>query len=319
MSNTTTVSPLRQRMIEDMAARKLNPHTQRSHISSCKRFAAWLKRSPDTATPDEVRRFQLHLIESGASICNRNRIMTGVRFLFRVTLRRHDLAAEVWHLKEPQKLPPVLSGEEIKRALTMATSLKARAMLTLAYGCGLRASEVVRLRAGDIDSEQMIIRIVQSKGRKDRHVMLPAEVLDLLRQWWKVRPSGHDAGLALEQRWLFPGRNDRAGLPVTTRQFGRLFKDAAKAAGLRKTLSLHTLRHSFATHLLERGTDIRLIQALLGHDKLETTARYTRVATGMISKIASPLDLLSQSHKKSRKKPPKKPDTNENEQDQPPA
>jgi len=319
MSETNTVSPLRQRMIEDMAARKLNPHTQRSHISSCKRFAAWLKRSPDTATPDEVRRFQLHLIESGASICNRNRIMTGVRFLFRVTLRRHDLAAEVWHLKEPQKLPPVLSGEEVKRALTMATSLKARAMLTLAYGCGLRASEVVRLRAGDIDSEQMIIRIVQSKGRKDRHVMLPAEVLDLLRQWWKVRPSGHDAGLALEQRWLFPGRNDRAGLPVTTRQFGRLFKDAAKAAGLRKTLSLHTLRHSFATHLLERGTDIRLIQALLGHDKLETTARYTRVATGMIAKIASPLDLLSQSHRKSRKKPPKKPDTNENEQDQPPA
>jgi site-specific recombinase XerD len=319
MSETNTVSPLRQRMLEDMAARKLNPHTQRSHVYSCKRFAAWLKRSPDTATPDEVRRFQLYLVESGASICNRNRIMTGVRFLFRVTLRRHDLAAEVWHLKEPQKLPPVLSGEEVKRALTMATSLKARTMLTLAYGCGLRAGEVVRLRAGDIDSEQMIIRIVQSKGRKDRHVMLPAEVLDLLRQWWKVRPSGHDAGLAPEQRWLFPGRNDRAGLPVTTRQFGRLFKDAAKAAGLRKTLSLHTLRHSFATHLLERGTDIRLIQALLGHDKLETTARYTRVATGMISKIASPLDLLSQSHRKSRKKPPKKPDTNENEQDQPPA
>src|SRR5215471_19007443 len=115
MSKTDTVSPLRQRMIEDMAARKLNPHTQRSHIQSCKRFAAWLKRSPDTATPDEVRLFQLYLIESGASICNRNRIMTGVRFLFRVTLRRHDLAAEVWHLKEPQKLPPVLSPEEVKR------------------------------------------------------------------------------------------------------------------------------------------------------------------------------------------------------------
>jgi integrase/recombinase XerD len=319
MSETNTVSPLRQRMLEDMTARKLNPHTQRSHISSCKRFAAWLKRSPATATPDEVRLFQLHLIESGASICNRNRIMTGIRFLFRVTLRRHDLAAEVWHIKEPQKLPPVLSPEEVKRVLTLATSLKARAMLTLAYGCGLRASEVVRLRAGDIDSEQMIIRIVQSKGRKDRHVMLPAEVLDLLRQWWKVRPSRHDAGLAPEQRWLFPGRNDRLGLPVTTRQFGRLFKDAAKAAGLRKTLSLHTLRHSFATHLLERGTDIRLIQALLGHDKLETTARYTRVATGIIAKIESPLDLLSQSRRKSSKKPPKKPDTNENEQDPPPA
>jgi integrase/recombinase XerD len=292
MSETNTVSPLRQRMLEDMAARKLNPHTQRSHISSCKRFAAWLKRSPDTATPDDVRRFQLRLIEGGASICNRNRIMTGVRFLFRVTLRRHDLAAEVWHIKEPQKLPPVLSPEEVKRILTLATSLKARAMLTLAYGCGLRAGEVVRLRAGDIDSEQMIIRIVQSKGRKDRHVMLPGEVLDLLRQWWKVRPSRHDAGITPEQRWLFPGRNDRLGLPVTTRQFGRLFKEAAKAAGLRKTLSLHTLRHSFATHLLERGTDIRLIQALLGHDKLETTARYTRVATGIIAKIESPLDDL---------------------------
>jgi integrase/recombinase XerD len=291
MSETNTVSPLRQRMLEDMAARKLNPHTQRSHISSCKRFAAWLKRSPDTATPDEVRLFQLHLIENGASICNRNRIMTGVRFLFRVTLRRHDLAAEVWHIKEPQKLPPVLSPEEVKRVLTLATSLKARAMLTLAYGCGLRASEVVRLRAGDIDSEQMIIRIVQSKGRKDRHVMLPAEVLDLLRQWWKVRSSGHDTGVASEQRWLFPGRSD-LGLPLTTRQFGRLFKEAAKAAGLRKTLSLHTLRHSFATHLLERGTDIRLIQALLGHDKLETTARYTRVAIGIIAKIESPLDGL---------------------------
>ena len=300
MSKTDTVSPLRQRMIEDMAARKLNPHTQRSHISSCKRFAAWLKRSPDTATADEVRRFQLHLIESGASICNRNRIMTGVRFLFRVTLRRHDLAAEIWHLKEPQTLPPVLSPEEVKRVLTMATSLKARAMLTLAYGCGLRASEVVRLRACDIDSEQMIIRIVQSKGRKDRNVMLPAEILDLLRRWWKSRPTRRDAGVAPEQRWLFPGRIDRH--PTTARQFGRLFKEAAKAAGLRKAVSLHSLRHSFATHLLEDGKDIRLIQALLGHEKLDTTARYTRVATGLIAKIESPLARLSPP----RRKPPRR-------------
>ena len=224
--------------------------------------------------------------------------MTGVRFLFRVTLRRHDLAAEVWHLKEPQKLPPVLSPEEVKRILAMATSLKARAMLTLAYGCGLRAGEVVRLRAGDIDSEQRIIRIVQSKGRKDRHVMLPAEVLELLRQWWKVRPTEQDAGIAPEQRWLFPGRDEHR--PLTTRQFSRLFKEAAKAAGLRKTLSLHSLRHSFATHLLERGTDIRIIQALLGHDKLETTARYTRVATGMIAAVESPLTQLSQPQRKMR-------------------
>jgi site-specific recombinase XerD len=299
MSETNTVSPLRQRMIEDMAARKLDPHTQRGHIYSCKRFAAWLKRSPDTATADDVRQFQLHLIESGMSICNRNRIMTGVRFLFRVTLRRHDLAAEVWHIKEPERLPPVLSPEEVKRVLTMATSLKARAMLTLAYGCGLRASEVVRLRAGDIDSEQMIIRIVQSKGRKDRHVMLPAEALDLLRQWWKVRPTADDADLAPEHRWLFRGRSDHQ--PLTTRQFSRLFKEAAKAAGLRKTVSLHSLRHSFATHLLERGTDIRLIQALLGHDKLETTARYSRVATGMIAKIESPLEGLSAPRRRAKR------------------
>jgi integrase/recombinase XerD len=307
MSDTTTVSPLRQRMIEDMAARKLNPHSQRSHIQSCRRFAAWLKRSPDTATPDEVRLFQLYLVESGMSIGNRNRIMTGVRFLFRVTLRRHDLAAEVWHIKEPQKLPPVLSAEEVKRVLTMATSLKARVMLSLAYGCGLRASEVVRLRGGDIDSEQMIIRIVQSKGRKDRHVMLPAEVLDLLRQWWKARPTAGVAGGTPEQRWLFPGRGQHQ--PLTTRQFGRLFKEAARAAGLRKVVSLHSLRHSFATHLLERGTDIRLIQALLGHDKLETTARYSRVATGLIAKIESPLDALSTPHRRRAKREQEKPPT----------
>src|SRR5260370_39471268 len=153
MSETNTVSPLRQHMIEDMAARKLNPHTQRSHIQSCKRFAAWLKRSPDTATPDEIRRFQLYLIESGTSICNRNRIMTGVRFLFRVTLRRHELAAEVWHIKEPERLPPVLGPEEDKRVPTIATILKVRAMRTLAYGCRLRHGAACRLRAGGLDSE----------------------------------------------------------------------------------------------------------------------------------------------------------------------
>ena len=288
MSKTDTVSPLRQRMIDDMAARKLDPHTQRGHLSSCKRFAAWLGRSPDTATADEVRLFQLHLVESGASICNRNRIVTGVRFLFRVTLRRHDLAAEIWHMKEPQKLPPVLSPEEIRRVLNMATSLKARAMLSVAYGCGLRASEVTRLRVCDIDSDQMIIRVVQSKGRKDRNVMLPPEILDLLRQWWKARPKRRDAGVPPQQRWLFPGRHG----PLTARQFGRLFKDAAKAAGLRKAVSLHSLRHSFATHLLEDGKDIRLIQALLGHEKLDTTARYTRVATGLIAKVESPIARL---------------------------
>ena len=173
MSTNTTVSPLRQRMIEDMTARKLGRHSQRSHIRSCRRFAAFLKRSPDTATADDVRRFQLHLVEAGLGISNRNRIMTGVKFLFRVTLRRHDLAAEIYHLKEEQKLPLTLSPIEVERLLAMAGSLRDHVMLSLGYGCGLRAGEIVRLKDGDIDSAQMIIRIVQSKGRKDRHVMLP--------------------------------------------------------------------------------------------------------------------------------------------------
>jgi integrase/recombinase XerD len=290
MSTDTVVTPLRQRMIEDMRARNLGHDSQRNHIGSCKRFGQWLGRSPDTATADEVKAFQLHLIESGASICNRNRIMTGVKFLLKVTLRRHDLAAEIYHLKEPQKIPLVLSQDEVKRLLAMASSVKVRAMLSLSYGCGLRAGEVVRLKAGDIDSDQEIIRIVQAKGRKDRHVMLPADVLDLLRQWWPERPTCHDEGVPSGERWLFPGRGPYR--PLTTRQFGRLFQETVEAAGIKKPVTLHTLRHSFATHLLERGVDIRKIQALLGHDKLETTARYARVATGMIAEIESPLDGL---------------------------
>ena len=298
--STDAVTPLRRRMIEDMNARKLGAHTQRSHVSSCKRFAAYLKRSPDTATADEIRLFQLHLIETGSSICNRNRVMTGLRFLFRVTLRRLDLAAEIFHIKEPQKVPLVMSPDEAKRLLAAAGSLRVRVMLALGYGAGLRAGEVVRLRAGDIDSAQNIIRIVQSKGRKDRHVMLSPEMLGLLRQWWKVRPTRHDAGVPQAQRLLFPG--GRTGKPMTTRQLGRLFHKTADAAGIKKAVTLHALRHSFATHLLERGTDIRLIQALLGHEKLETTARYTRVATGMISAIQSPLDLLAEPRRTPRKK-----------------
>ena len=297
-SNRST-TPLRQRMIEDMAARKLGHHSQRSHLYSCKRFAAFVERSPETATADDIRRFQLFLIESGASICNRNRIMTGVRFLFRVTLRRHDLAAEIFHLKAPQKVPVVMSQDEIKRLLAMAANIKLRAMLSLAYGCGLRAGEVVRLKAGDLDSAQKIIRIVQAKGRKDRNVMLPADILGLLRLWWKERPRHQDRDVAPTERWLFPGRNP--GRPLTTRQFARLFQETVKKAGITKPVSLHSLRHSFATHLLERGVDIRVIQALLGHDKLETTARYTRVATGMISAVDSPLDDLGKGRRKRRK------------------
>jgi integrase/recombinase XerD len=298
--STEAISPLRQRMIEDMNARKLCEGTQRGHIRSCKRFAAFLKHSPDTATAEDIRRFQLHLAETGVSIGNRNRIMTGLRFLLRVTLRRLDLAAEIYHLREPQKIPLVMSPDEIKRLLAVARNPKVRVLFGLGYGGGLRASEVVRLKVKDIDCAQNIIRIEQSKGRKDRHVMLSPEMLALLRQWWKVRPPYDDREVPPQERWLFPGR--RRGQPLSTRQLTRLFHEATAAAGIKKDVTLHALRHSFATHLLEEGkTDIRAIQALLGHDKLDSTARYTRVATGMIAKIESPLDRLSRPRKRPRK------------------
>ena len=305
--STDSVSPLRQRMIEDMNARKLGAGTQRGHIRSCKQFAAFLKRSPDTATAEDIRRFQLHLSETGVSICNRNRTMTGLRFLFRVTLRRLDLAAEIYHIREPQKIPLVMSPDETRRLLAVAISLRVRTLLSLGYGCGLRAGEVVRLKVKHIDKAQSIIRVEQAKGRKDRHVMLSPETLGLLREWWKARPTRWDAGVPPADRLLFPGR--KPGKPMTTRQLSRLFHETADAAGIKKSVTLHALRHSFATHLLERGTDIRIIQALLGHDKLDTTACYTRVATGMIAGIESPLDLLSQPRKRPRR----------SRRDQPPA
>jgi site-specific recombinase XerD len=299
LMGTAIVSPLRQRMIEDMNARKLCAATQRGHIRSCKRFAAFLQRSPETATAEDIRRFQMHLAEAGLSICNRNRIVTGLRFLFRVTLRRLDLVAGFYHLREPEKIPLVMSPDETRRLLIVTTNLKVRTLLSLSYGCGLRAGEVVRLKVKHIDSAQKIIRVEQAKGRKDRNVMLSPETLDLLRRWWKVRPSRYDATTPLPERYLFPGR--RPGEPLTTRQLSRLFHKTADAAGIKKNVTLHALRHSFATHLLEGGTDIRIIQALLGHEKLDTTARYTRVATGMIAKVESPLDLLSQRRKRPRR------------------
>ena len=299
--STSNITSLRQRMIEDIQARQLSMATQKSHIHSCKRFAAFLGRSPDTATTDDIRRFQHHLSEEGLSICNRNRVMTGVKFLVRVTLRRLDLANEIYHLREPQKIPLVMSQDEAKRLLLMAKNLKVRVLLSLSYGCGLRAGEVVHLKAGDIDSAQSIIRVVQAKGRKDRHVMLSKDLLKQLRQWWKIRSTRDDAGILPGERWLFPGRDP--GCHLTTRQFSHIFHEAVDAAGITKPVTLHSLRHSFATHLLERGVDIRHIQALLGHSKLNTTARYTRVATGMIASIESPLDVLIGSKRKPGKKP----------------
>ncbi|MGH7428380.1 MAG: tyrosine-type recombinase/integrase, partial [Candidatus Methylomirabilaceae bacterium] len=217
-----------------------------------------------------------------------------------VTLRRHDLAAEIYHLKEPERLPLTMSPNEAERLLTMAGSLRNEVMLSLGYGCGLRAGEIVRLKDGDLDSAQMIIRIVQGKGRKDRHVMLPPELLVSLRQWWKVRPTRFDAGVPVGERWLFPGR--RQGQHLTYRQLSRLFHESAAAAGITKRVSLQSLRHSFATDLLEKGIDIRYIQALLGHSKLDTTSRYTRVATGRIATIDSPLKHLGRKHRRPSKR-----------------
>jgi site-specific recombinase XerD len=288
--STDTISLLRQRMIDDMTGRHLGPHTQQDYIRSCKRFAAFLKHSPETATADDIRQFQLDLAESGISIGNRNGIVTGVKFLFRVTLRRHDLAAEFYSVRDPRKIALVMSPDEIERLLAATKTLRLQAMLSLAYGCGLRISEVVRLKAGDIDSAQNIIRIVQSKGRKDRNVMLPPEVLAILRQWWVKRPTKYDAGVPKGERLLFPSRQSAN---LGRRQLSRLFQQTVKAAGIRKPVTFHSLRHSFATHLLEDGTDIRIIQALLGHEKLNTTAHYTRVATGIIAGVKSPIGRLS--------------------------
>jgi site-specific recombinase XerD len=276
-------------MIDDMTARQLGQQTQRFYIRCCQRFATFLDRSPETATADDIRRFQLDLAKSDISIHNRNAIVTGVKFLFRVTLRQPDLVAEFYPIRNPRKIPPVMSPDEIERLLASAKTLRLRVMLSLAYGCGLRIGEVVRLRVGDIDSSQNIIRIVQSKGRKDRNVMLPPEVLILLRQWWIQRPQKYDRGMPKAERYLFPSRQNAH---VSTRQFTRLFHQTAKSADISKRVTPHTLRHSFATHLLDSGTDIRLIQALLGHHKLETTAHYARVATGMIVAVTSPIDQL---------------------------
>jgi site-specific recombinase XerD len=241
MTNPTSISPLRQRMIEDMTARGLGRQTQRGHILACKRFATYLKRSPDTATAEDVRLFQLHLMESGHSIQNRNRTMTGLRFLLRVTMRRLDLAAEIYHMKAPQRIPQILSADEAKRLLTMAGNLQVRTLFSIGYGAGLRVSEVVKLKVKHIDSSLGIIRVEQGKGKKDRHVMLSPETLALLRAWWKVRTKRDDHGVPAGERWLFPGR--RKGLHLTARQVSRLFIETVEAAGIKKKLTLHALRH----------------------------------------------------------------------------
>jgi site-specific recombinase XerD len=246
-------SPLRRRMIEDMTIRKLAPKTQRDYVQRIKNFAAFLGRSPDTATFEDVRRYQLHLAAGGVGVPTLNQTVSTLRFFFRVTLRRHDIVEHTHFIHEARKLPVVLSPEEVARLLDAAPGLKYKAALSAAYGAGLRAAEVVSLKVSDIDSTRMIIRVEQGKGGKDRNVMLSPHLLNLLRAWWKAaRPRG----------WLFPGRDPAQSM--TTRQLNRACHAAAQMAEIKKRVSLHTLRHSFATHLLEQNIDIRVIQVLLG-------------------------------------------------------
>jgi site-specific recombinase XerD len=284
----SSITPLRQRMLEDMAMRGLRSETQRDYIRFVRSFAAFLGHPPDTATVEDVRRFQVHQRESGAQPPTINSSVSALRFFFTVTLDRPDLSRRLVLARYPRKLPTVLSVEEVGRLLEAAPGIKYKAVLGTAYGAGLRVSEVASLKVDDVDSTRMLIRVEQGKGRKDRNAMLSPQLLELLRLWWK---EGKRRSVMLPHGWLFPGRSYTD--PVSTRQINRAIHEAAEAAGIRKRVTPHTLRHSFATHLLEQDVDIRVIQVLLGHSKLDTTALYARVATKTIRSVTSPLERLA--------------------------
>jgi integrase/recombinase XerD len=276
------ISPLRRRMIEDMTIRKFAQKTQHDYVQRVKDFANYLKRSPDTAKPEDIRGFQLHLTSSGAGTPKINATVAALRFFFRATLDRPDLSRHLSTIQMPLKLPFVLSPDEVARFLEAAPGIKYKAAFSVAYGAGLRVSEVAFLKVTDINSKRMMLRIEQGKGRKDRYAMLSPTLLELLRDWYRIaRPQG----------WLFPGQNPVN--PISARQLTRACHTAAEMADLKKRVTPHTLRHSFATHLLEQDVDIRVIQVLLGHAKLETTALYTHVAAKTIREVMSPLDRLT--------------------------
>jgi integrase/recombinase XerD len=275
------ISPLRQRLIDDMTARRFSEATRTDYVRHVRTFAAFLGRSPDTATSDDLRRFQLHMAQQQVSPWSINAAIAALRFFFTVTLERPDLVRPLRIVNEPRKAPVVLSQEEVARLLEAAPGLKYKAALSVAYGAGLRVSEVATLKVSDIDSGRMTLRVEQGKGQRDRYVMLSPQLLELLRDWWRA---------ARPQVWLFPGQNPIN--PMTPRQLNRAVTAAKDLAGIAKRVSPHTLRHSFATHLLEQGVDIRVIQVLLGHAKLETTALYTRVAVNTVRDIKSPLERL---------------------------
>ena len=286
-STIPTISPLRQRMIEDMRMRRLEERTQEAYIRAVLRLAAFLERSPDTATTEDLRHFQLHLVDSGTSPITLNATITGLKFFFDVTLGHAEVMARMQPVKVPRTLPVVLSVHEVSRLIAAARNVKHQVALSVAYGAGLRASEIIGLKVTDVDSQRMTLRVEQGKGRKDRYAMLSPLLLQRLRTWWRV---GHAQGKILPGGWLFPGLDPVD--PLTARQLNRAVHAAAEAAQLNKRVSTHTLRHCFATHLLERKVDVRVIQVLLGHKKLETTSIYTHVATDLLREVISPLEQL---------------------------
>jgi site-specific recombinase XerD len=281
-------SSLRQRLIEDMTLRGFGEKTQHDYIRIVSRFAAFLGRSPDRATAEDIRRFQIEQREAGTPAPAMNSHVAGLRFFFTTTIDRPDLSRKLLRVPYPRKLPTVLSPEEVARLLAATTCIKHRAALGVAYGAGLRVAEVAALKVIDIDSERMLIRVERGKGGRCRNAMLSPNLLALLRAWWR---EGRRQGAMLPEGWLFPGQNPVR--PISTRQLSRVVEEAAKAAGLAKRVSPHTLRHSFATHLLEDGVDIRVIQVLLGHAKLDNTALYTKVATRTVRAVTSPLDKIA--------------------------
>ncbi|MGO4834060.1 tyrosine-type recombinase/integrase [Rhizobiaceae sp. 2RAB30] len=281
------VSPLRQRLIDDMNMRRFSRETQRNYLRDIGRLATFLGRSPDTATADDLRRFQIEQQEDGVPVPTMNSIVSALRFFFTHTLDRQALARRLVRLSHPRTLPMVLSRDEVARLLNATTCLKHQAALSVAYGAGLRVAGVSMLKVADVDSERMLLRIERGKGGRYRNAMLSEDLLTLLREWWKV---GRQQGVMRRDGWLFPGQH--AMKPISTRQLYRIVVEAARAADIVKRVGPHTLRHSFATHLLEDGTDIRVIQVLLGHAKLNNTALYAKVATRTVRTVTSPLDKL---------------------------
>ncbi len=286
-TSTPSGSPLRQRMLEDMHMRQLAPKTQDAYIRAVYKLAAFTKKSPDAASAEDLRRFQLHLVDAGTSPITLNATITGLTFFYCVTLERPDVMAKMQSVRVPHKLPVVLSREEVARLLGAVGHIKHQTALSVAYGTGLRVSEVVALKVGDIDSERMTLRVEQGKGSKDRYAMLSPILLERLRVWWRVARA---QGKMLDGGWLFPGLDPVDAL--STRQLNRAIHEAATLAQIDKRVSMHTLRHSFATHLLEQKVDIRVIQVMLGHKKLETTAKYVQVATDILREVLSPLETL---------------------------